>query len=60
MAGKMETCFKVRTDISFDLTQTQLKCNGDLFPTIKMLPAILLALPVSTATAERSVSTLKC
>ena len=43
----------------FDLTQAYLECNGDLFPNVKALLAILLALPVSTATAERSFSTLK-
>ena len=34
-------------------------CNGDFFPNVKALLCILTTLPVSTATAERSFSTLK-
>lgn len=34
-------------------------CNRDLFPIIKVMLRIIATLPVSTATAERSFSTLK-
>ena len=34
-------------------------CNGEFFPNVKVLLSILTTLPVSTATAERSFSTLK-
>ena len=34
-------------------------CNQDLYPNLSMLLRILATLPVSTATAERSFSTLK-
>jgi hypothetical protein len=34
-------------------------CDGDIFPTIKVLLKILCTLPVSVASAERSFSTLR-
>jgi hypothetical protein len=36
-----------------------LACNGDFFPNIKILFCAFATLPVSTATAERSFSTMK-
>jgi hypothetical protein len=36
-----------------------MSCNGEFFPNIQVLLRILATLPVSTATAERSFSTLK-
>lgn len=36
-----------------------LACNTDFFPNIKILLRVLATLPVSTATAERSFSTMK-
>jgi len=36
-----------------------ISCNGDFFPNVKAMLCILATLPVSTATAERSLSTLK-
>jgi hypothetical protein len=39
--------------------ETFTACNGELFPNVKVLLGVLATLPVSTATAERSFSTLK-
>lgn len=36
-----------------------LACNGDFYPNLKILLRVFATLPVSTATAERSFSTMK-
>ena len=41
------------------LKRTYKLCQADVFPAIKLLLGILATLPVSSATAERSFSTLR-
>lgn len=58
-ASKWQREKEIKNSIPSTVLETLLACDADLFPTISKLLQILLTLPVSVASGERSFSTLR-